>query len=232
MIRSIFFDFDGVLADTEPVHFHLFKEILQGEGIDLTQKDYFDRYLGLDDRSCFRQVYADRGRELSPEQGASLVTRKNQLVLQTLRSKHFLLPGVPELLQRLSPQYYLVVVSGALKVEVMEALRGGNEGPDVRRFFRVVVGANDVERGKPDPDGYLLALKWLNRDHVPASEVLLPGECLVVEDSPWGITAGKRAGMMCLALTSSYQADRLQEADRVIHSLAGINEDLLAGLAP
>lgn len=218
MLRAILFDFDGVLADTEPIHLEGFRQVLQGEGIELSREDYFASYLGLDDRACFRQIFSDHGKELLADQEERLLAKKSQWVLGTLKQRHLLLPGVKPLLKVLQNDYYFAIVSGALKSEVSEVLVQGGVAP----FFRVVIGADDVANGKPDPEGYLTALKELNRNHIPTSEILLPEECVVVEDSPWGIRAGKAAGMKCIGITHSYGRDSLQEADWIITELSEI----------
>jgi beta-phosphoglucomutase-like phosphatase (HAD superfamily) len=89
----------------------------------------------------------------------------------------------------------------------------------VAKKFHLIVAADDVSQGKPDPEGFLTAVRLLNRDHVPPSEILLQEECLAIEDSPWGIEAAHKAGIKCLAVMSSYDRERLQRADRVVPNL-------------
>jgi beta-phosphoglucomutase-like phosphatase (HAD superfamily) len=93
------------------------------------------------------------------------------------------------------------------------------EGAGLRESFQVVVGAEDVSRGKPSPEGFETAMRLLNRDSVQAAEILLPEECLVIEDSPWGLEAGRAAGMKCVGLLTSYPAERLGEADLIAQNL-------------
>src|SRR5262249_31710402 len=88
--------------------------------------------------------------------------------------------------------------------------RGG-----IRSFFQAIVAAEDVQKGKPDPEGYFRALSLINRDAVATSEMILPPECLVIEDSIWGIEAAHAAGMKCLALTGSYPKEKLKSAQWV-----------------
>jgi len=217
-IRALLLDFDGVLADTEPVHLRFFAELLGPEGISLSREAYFAKYLGLDDRSCFRKVFADAGRELDPALEESLVRRKNQQILEYLNGKSVLLPGVADFLRNLQGRYYLAIVSGALRSEIEAVLR--SEG--LAKLFHLIVGADQVARGKPDPEGFITAMKLLNRDHVPESEILLPVECLAVEDSPWGIEAAKKAGVRVAAVTTSYPKEKLSLADEIIGSLAEV----------
>ncbi len=227
-LRAILFDFDGVLANTEPVHLEMFQKVLGEEGIALTREAYFEKYLGLDDRACFAQVYRDFGKVLDEGKAEDLVARKNQALLAYIKgedtaglnrgtggapeaSPALLMPGAKEAVEKASQNFFLAVVSGALKNEIEAVL----ENAGLRRRFHVIVAADDVSEGKPAPEGFLAAIRLLNRDFVPPSEILLPEECVAIEDSPWGIEAAKKAGIRCLAVMTSYPRDRLREADLV-----------------
>lgn len=210
-LRAILFDFDGVLANTEPVHLEMFQKVLGGEGIALTREAYFEKYLGLDDRACFAQVYRDSGKVLDESKAEDLVSRKNQALLDFLKGRSLLMPGAKEAVEKASQNFFLAVVSGALKNEIEAVL----ESAGLRRRFHVIVAADDISEGKPSPEGFLAAIRLLNRDFVPASEILIPEECIAIEDSPWGIEAAKKAGIRCLAVMTSYPRDRLREADLV-----------------
>lgn len=215
MFRAILFDFDGVLADTESLHFEGYRDLLLQEKVILTKEEYFSEFLGLDDRGCFQAVFQKAGRSLSPQKLKEMIRQKNLKILQFIKGRSLLLPHVREVVAALAAPFYLAIVSGALRSEILAILQ--KEGIDP--FFRVIVSADDIQKGKPDPEGFLTALKLLNRDYVPESERILPEECLVVEDSPWGIEASKRAGMKSVAVTNSYKSEDLKGADRVIGSL-------------
>ena len=90
----------------------------------------------------------------------------------------------------------------------------------VKHCFDVIISAEDVERGKPHPDPFLKAHSLLARTR---RENVTPGECLVIEDSIHGISAARSAGMVCLAVTNSYGAEQLGEADLVVGSLEGLS---------
>ncbi|MBI2981332.1 MAG: HAD family phosphatase [Deltaproteobacteria bacterium] len=215
MFRAILFDFDGVLADTEPLHFGAYHEVLGEEKIDLTKEEYTSDFLGLDDRGCFRAVCQKKGKALSAEKMKDLIRRKNRIILDKIESASLLLPHVREFLREIKGRYYLAIVSGALRSEILSVLAKEKIEP----FFKIIITADDVKKGKPDPEGFLTALRVLNRDHGPESDLLLPEECLVVEDSPWGLEAAKKAGMKSAAVTNSYPKGSLKGADWVIESL-------------
>ena len=211
-IRAILFDFDGVIVNSEPIHLEKLQMLLAEESILLTKEDYYKNYLGYDDRDCLHHVFKDQGKSLSPEKKESLISRKTNLVLEAFRNGEVLIPGVKAFIEKVAVDYYLAIVSGAHRSEILSII----ETCGIKKYFKVIVGADDVAHSKPDPEGYLKAMRLLNRDFVPASEILLPSECLVIEDSPWGLRAGQQAGAVCVGLTTSYTPDHLEPAVLVV----------------
>ncbi len=219
-LRAILFDFDGVLADTEPIHFAMFREVLKQEGISLSKSVYYEKYLGLDDRACFAAVYKDQGRRLEAATRESLIQNKNKALLKFVDGRPVLLPGVETFVEKMMNQnYFLAIVSGALKSEILAIL----DGVGLRDKFHVIVAADDVAQGKPDPEGFLMAIRLLNRDFIPPAEILFGPECLAIEDSPWGIEAAHQAGAPCLGVLTSYPKNRLCEADLLFPDLASVS---------
>jgi HAD superfamily hydrolase (TIGR01509 family) len=214
MLRAIIFDCDGVLIDSEPVHFLMFRKVFAEEGITLTQADYEAKYLAMDDKGCFTAVLRDRGERASGERVAGMVRRKAVYFEQAMRADPPTFPGVAQFIRAAAARYLLAIASGALRREVEFAM----DGIGVRDCFRVVVAAEDVTRGKPDPEAYLTAMAGLSRLEA-AGGPLRPEQCLVVEDSFHGVEAAKRAGMLCLAVTNTYPADKLSRADWVVARL-------------
>ena len=222
-IRALLFDFDGVLVDSERLHLEMFRCVLAEKGLSLSEEDYFERYLGLDDRGCFEAVYRDRGLEPDPQEWERLIRLKHQYFMEESAKRAPFLPGAQEVISKAAGRFFLAIVSGALRAEVEMALVSGGW----KDKFSVIVAAEDVKQGKPHPEGFLKALRVLNRDFVPASEILLANECLVIEDSPWGIEAGLKAGCRVLGLSTSYPAQKLKGAERVIPNLLALRLDEL-----
>jgi HAD superfamily hydrolase (TIGR01509 family) len=218
-LRAILFDFDGVIADTEPIHLEMFQAVLKKEGIDLTEEDYFGKYLGLNDFDCFAAVFKDHGKVLTPGKRDFLVAKKHDRFIDFVKGKSLLLPGVSEFIAKVADQYYLAIVSGALKKEIQLLLQGAG----LEKKFHLIVAADDVAQGKPHPEGFLAAVRLLNRDFIPPSEILLAKECLAIEDSPWGIDAAHEAGNKCLAVLTSYPAERLSAADLITPNLRTVD---------
>ncbi len=222
MLKAIIFDFNGVLADDEEVHFLMFQRVLGEEGILLTREKYYGEYLGYDDRGCFRAACLAAGRNLADEDLAGLIERKSAYYTAHVAGHDVLYPGAAEAVWRMSGRYALAVVSGALRSEIDDILRRAG----LRSQFRVVVAAEDVSAGKPDPEGFVKALAELNGKRAAGSAMLEPDECLVIEDSHAGIEAAHRAGMPVLAVAHTYPAESLRDADDVIPSIADLTADV------
>ena len=225
MLRAVIFDFNGIIVDDEPIHFELFQPVLNEEGINLTEQDYYARYLGCDDRGAFTTAYREHGRGLSQSKLAQLIERKAAYYREDIKSKMRVFPGVQTLIPELAKKIPLAIASGALKNEIEIILLGIG----LFAYFRAVVSAEDVTRGKPEPEIFLKALAQLNaalsNDH-PISAA----ECLVIEDSKEGIRGARRAGMKCLAVTNSHPAELLDEADSIVDSLEEIGQSQLEAI--
>ncbi len=228
-LKAIIFDFNGVIVDDEPFHLELFRRVLGEEGLALSEADYQKKYLGSDDRGCFTAALTDAGRlteARQPDYIEQLITRKAAYYREAIGRRVLLFPGVGSLVRRLAPSYPLAIASGALRDEIEMVLEHGQ----IRDHFRVIIAAEDVSACKPDPEGYLKALTGLNRSF-PDRPPVEPHQCLVIEDSLAGVEAAKRAGMRCLAVTNSYRADELVQADWIVSTLGDCEpQDLFKGL--
>lgn len=224
MIHAILFDFDGVLFDTEPLHFDMFREVLRMEGISLAPDAYYARYVGLTDPACFRAVLADHGRSpASSETVARLVQCKTELMQASLRARLPVVPGVRDCVETIASRYRTAVASGALREEIALCL----ELAGMASMFEHVSAAQDVHQGKPAPALYLHALAALNR-----RSALRADECVAIEDTPHGIEAAHQAGMRCIAVATTLPESRLSAADVVVPSLQTTTvESLLHRLA-
>jgi beta-phosphoglucomutase len=220
--RAIIFDFDGVLVDSEPLHLTAFQQALAPEGITLTRDDYYATYLGYDDRGAIALALRRHGQPDDAGRVAALMARKAEHFLVLLAQGVALFPGAETLVRDAAAQVPLAIGSGALRGEIESIL----ESAGLRGAFAAIVSAEDVAHGKPAPDTYLQACAAL-AGRVPG---LVPGECTVVEDSPDGVEAARRAGMRCLAVCHSAPAARLHAADVVVERLAEVTWSRLAAL--
>ncbi|MCE3221873.1 MAG: putative Beta-phosphoglucomutase [Nitrospira sp.] len=224
-LRAVIFDFDGVIADTEPLHFAALREVLAGIDIALTEAEYYTDYLGFDDRGCFMTALHQHHRQATPAVLTELMHHKALAYLNAVKQHLAIFPGVRELVREAAERYPLAIASGALRNEIELIL----EESGLRKAFRHITSAEDVISGKPAPDPFLHAMAGLNGSL--ESLALTPGDCLVIEDSLPGIRGARAAGMKVLAVANTHAMQDLHEADSLTHSLVDIRlSDLQARL--
>src|SRR4029077_20490438 len=225
MLRAVIFDFNGIIVDDEPIHFKLFQRVLGEEGITLTQKDYYARYLGFDDRGAFSAGYHENRRSLSENKLAELIARKAAYYQEAIRDHVTIFPGVETLIANLSPRLPLAVASGALRDEIETILSTAA----LLQHFTAIVAAEDVRHGKPEPEIFLKALEQINAGR-DAHDQINAGDCVVIEDSKEGIKGARRAAMKCLAVTNSHPPELLKDASAVVKSLTEVDLNFLESL--
>ena len=224
MLRAIIFDFNGVLVNDEPLHLLAFQKVLKEEGISIDERDYYARYLGMDDRGCFRTAYRDRGMRLPDGALEELIGRKAGHYRKAVTERIPLFPGVKRLIPALAAEFPLALASGALRDEIESILKR----IALKEHFQVIVSAEDVVEGKPNPEIFLKALSLLNRNR--SDSQIRAGEALIVEDSKEGILGAGRAGIRCLAVANSHPAAELTQADAVVKSLEEVSVEFLKSL--
>jgi HAD superfamily hydrolase (TIGR01509 family) len=220
-LRAIVFDFDGVIANSEPLHFRGYRDVLAAEGIALSERDYYAHYLGFDDVGAFEAVGSRHGTAWSSGQIKDLVARKAVRLEELERDVSVLFPGAADAIRRAAAARPIAIASGARGDEIRRVLaREGLSG-----CFTAIVAAEDTPVSKPAPDPYLRALALLAQ----AIGDLKASECVAIEDSHWGLESARSAGMRTVAVTNTYAADLLR-ADLIITSLEDMDLDLLARL--
>ncbi len=223
MIQAVFFDFNGVIVDDEPLQMEAYKEVLGREGLTVTEADYYAS-LGMDDRTFVRAAYARAEMELSDEVLGRVIDAKTEAHRKLLEGELPLFPGVVTFIKAVARRYAVGLVSMARRSEIDHVLERAALAPS----FEVIVSAEDVTACKPDPSCYNNGLEFLNRKRGEAHVIpLSPDECLVVEDSPPGILSARAAGMRTLGVTNTVPDKALRDAgaDCVTHSLADWTPD-------
>ena len=217
MLRAIVFDFDGVIADSEPLHFRAFRDVLVDAGVDLAERDYYTRYLGYDDVGAFHAIGTDVGRHWSAADLAGLTSRKAARLEALERDVSVLFPGAADAIRRAAAVVPLAIASGALGAEIRRVL----DGADLTRHFTAIVSAEDTPASKPAPDPYRRAVALLST--AAGDPALSAADCVAIEDSRWGIASARAAGLRTVGVTSSYGAEELSEAEVIIGSLADLD---------
>ena len=209
-MAALLFDFNGTLSDDEGIQCAIFRELFAEQGRPLSEQEYFDVLAGRSDPEIVER-WLGAGHPAT----ADVLDRRVQLFRERAGDGSTVPPHVRESVLRAAGRSRLAVVSGAVRSEVDMVLRAADI--DV---FEVIVSAEDVTRGKPDPEGYLLALRRLR---------LQAADAVAIEDSPPGIAAAKAAGLSCVAVLGTVPRERLGQADEIVPRLdAGLVDRLLA----
>jgi len=214
MIRAIFFDFNGVIINDEPLQVVAYQEALREQGIELTESDYYSA-LGMDDQTFVRTAFARRQKELTEQAYKQTLAAKMARHRELLENGLPLFPGVVTFLKASSRQFSLGLVSMALLSDIKYVL----ERARLDSVFSIIVSAGDVASCKPAPDCYRLGLEKLNaKRQGEGRPALRPSDCLVIEDAPPGIESGRQAGMRTLGITNTVSEKELRAAGAEIVS--------------
>ncbi len=216
-IKAVFFDCDGVLVDSEIIHYRAFQNVLSPFGVSFDYKRYEDKYIGFDDRDAFIEIAKDFGKPEIAEKLDVLISAKNKALRKAVEEDLSSFEGVVEFVKKLRDAgVFMAVVSGSLRdeVELFVSKLG------LSSFFEFYVTAEDVRKSKPDPESYLLAFKKMKL-HLDGK--LSKKNCVVFEDTPSGIQAAKSAGLFTVAITNSFPPADLHKADLVISSFKDID---------
>ncbi|MDA1185755.1 MAG: HAD family phosphatase [Acidobacteria bacterium] len=211
-LQSIIFDFDGVIADSEPLHFRAFQHTLAQEGIELRSAEYYARYLGYDDVGLFQALATDRGLPMDASRMSALLAAKGQRLQEMLERGHVLFPGAADFVRSAAAEVPIAIASGALRREIVEITNAAGIG----NLFAVIVAAGDTPESKPSPAPYLLAFEQLQ---LHTGNDMDPRRTVAIEDSQWGLESARGAGLRCVGVTNSYDSSRLPGAELVATGL-------------
>ena len=221
-LKAIVFDFDGVIANSEPLHFRTFREVLAPRGIALTEADYYARYLGYDDQRAFEQMSSDAGQTWTADRIAGLMTEKARLMEALERDVSVLFPGAADAIRRAAGAFPIAIASGAIRAEIERTL----VREDLIRYFGAIVAAEDTPQSKPSPDPYLAAVDRLSS---ALGRRIVPHECAAIEDSAWGLESARAAGLRTVAVAQTY-ASGLASADLTVRSINDLDLGRLSAL--
>jgi len=241
MISAVIFDFDGIIVDSERLHWKAFNAVLEPLGKPISWKDYIQTYIGFDDRDAFRTILPNLGNPPRPSlhsvhpssggdqkqspplegclQGGEGLSLDDLIVAKAEAFQDLLesdgaaaLPGAVELIKHLSGNIPLAICSGARREDILPII--GKLG--VADAFDTIVTADDTHISKPDPAPYKLAMQKLGVT-----------DGLAIEDTPAGIASAKGAGLQVLSVTNSYSAEYLTQADAVVDTLEDLTLEKL-----
>jgi HAD superfamily hydrolase (TIGR01509 family) len=195
---ALLFDFNGTLSDDEQIQCEIYQEIFAEAGKPLGKAQYFAELAGLSDPEIVRTWLGEERPELVAERVSRFQARA--------ADGSTVGPAAREAVRYAAKRAQLAVVSGAARAEIESVLTSAG----LAELVSLVVAADDVEAGKPNPEGYIRALELLDRR---------PDEAVAFEDSEAGVAAAKAAGLRCIALEGTVEVDRLAAADEIVGAL-------------
>jgi beta-phosphoglucomutase len=196
-MRALLLDFNGTLSEDEPLLCRIFQELFAEAGKPVTEEEYYAELAGFSDREVIQRWL---GRE-DPALEQRKIDRYRELADGSTVTDE-----AREAVREAAERVALAIVSGSARAEIEPVL----EAAGIRDVFAAIVALDDVRRGKPDPEGYLLALHLLGVEASAAA---------AVEDSEAGVAAAKAAGLYTVGVMTTLSPDRLAEADEVAKRL-------------
>ena len=203
LARALIFDFNGTLSDDEPILCEIFGELFAARGKPMSAQEYFDEVAGLSDPEIVRTWL---GRDY-PDVDA-IVEERIRRYRAAVADGSSIPDEAREAVRYAAARVPVAIVSGAAREEIEPVL----EAAGLAETIGTVVPADDVSRGKPDPEGYVRALELLDGG-IEAREVV------AIEDTEAGVAAAKGAGMRCLAVLGTLAPERLRAADEIVEQV-------------
>jgi beta-phosphoglucomutase family hydrolase len=205
--HAFIFDMDGTLIDSMPFHEKAWDVMLPELGVTIDRREFFTWSAGLTNKEIFPRLL---GRALSADELAQLADRK-ELIYRTLYAPTMcLMPGALELLHA-APRANIKIAMGTAAPPENVALIV--DGLQLHAHFPIIVGGADVTHGKPNPEVFIKAAAKLST---------APEHCVVFEDTPAGIEAAFRAGMRCVAITTTLSATEIHALPNTSHLIAAV----------
>jgi beta-phosphoglucomutase len=209
---AVLFDNDGVIVDTAEGHFQSFAQLGAEEGYAISRAQFAGLF-GRHNRDIFPILL---GHALPEDELTRLADRKEAIFRELIAGKITALPGVQALLPALKAAGFAIAMGTSTPRANVDLIL---DALGLAPYFDAIISAEDVTRGKPDPQVFLLGAERLG---------MPPARCVVVEDAVAGVQAAKAGGMKALAVTTNHPREALSQADRVVDSLTEVGpEDFL-----
>lgn len=216
-IRAVLFDMDGVLVNTEPVHYRMWKEAFYNRGLEVSY-DVYKGCIGTTDNYLMDLIWDHYGRDFRGDK--KLLEERMAIEERVPKEESYPeMPGVREMLRGLHEAGFLLAIASSSPVSRIET---AVDHLGVRQYFSLLNSGENVARSKPAPDIYLDTAKKLGVE---------PAECVVLEDSENGTLAAVSAGMTCVGLRNPDSGDQnLERAKAAIRELKEFTPELIRKL--
>ena len=207
--KAVIWDMDGIIVDSARHHLKGWQIVFQERGANYTEEDFW-RNTGKRSDTIIKSVL---GEKISPDEIMAIIREKDETFRQLMGQNIRPLPGVLKLITSLKEHGFKIAIASSAPMKNIQLI---TQSLKIHKHFDAIVSGWEVTRGKPDPQTFLRAAEKLG---VEAKN------CIVIEDAISGVTASKRAGMPCIAVTNTTPREELREADLIIDSLEEITID-------
>ncbi len=203
-VKAILFDMDGVIIDSMKHHAKCWVHIFKQKGINIRQSEIYKRE-GIKPARLIHEIYQINGLQISNESMQNVLDEKISHYWNNYNPLPF--KEIYTVLEKLKEKYKLAIVSGSTKYNVNRVLNDFQ----LAKYFNAVVNSDMVTKGKPHPMSFIKAYEMLK---------LSPGECVCIENAPYGIKSAKGAGVYTCAITTTLNEKTLYNAgaDYVVNS--------------
>jgi beta-phosphoglucomutase len=223
VLQGVVFDFDGVLANSEPLHLQAFQAVLGEEDLALSAQEYYERYVGFDDEEVFSRIAHANGIDDAPAWTRRLIARKSARMQDLLSRTSTLFPGAAESVRALAARLPIAIASGAIREEILQVL----DDAELTDAFAAIVAAGETRRGKPAADPYQRAVELMS---LACGTWLDPPTVVAIEDSAQGLVAARAAGLRTVGLTTTYKTFETGLADLVLPGIGAVTFEQLSSL--
>ena len=212
--KAVIWDMDGVIADTAPYHLKAWQQVFRKRGVNFTEED-FKRNFGQRNDTIIRNTL---GLSTSQSEIEAIANEKENIYRNIVKDKIRPLPGAVNLIKSLAENGFKMALASSAPIENIQLI---TTRLDINHYFQAIVSGREVTKGKPSPQGFLLAAQRLGVE---------PKQCIVIEDAVAGVSAAKKAGMRCLAITNTHPRTSLTEADLIVDTLEEVSASYLEKL--
>ncbi len=204
--KAVLFDMDGVIVDSMPYHFISWFEALQQYGVSVTPLDIYEKE-GEKSDICIKYFFEKNNVAINDTIIKKVLSLRNDIFQKYFKLRLF--PNIENILKDLKKKgILLAIVTGSSRNKVISILPAS-----ISEIFDIIISADMLKQGKPFPEPYLMAAEKLK---------LLPSQCMVIENAPYGIRAAKAANMYCIAVATGLPKQYLEQADETYNTLGEI----------
>lgn len=215
MFKAIIFDMNGVIINDERIHQESWRQYCQKHGFSLTEDEFKHQVFGRTEKEILEYLYK---KEVTPEELEKDSNERVALSIQIFQPQLQIMEGLDTLLENLYQNNIPLAIATSSRNRYLDFIL---DGLSIRKYFKVIVTAQDITKGKPDPEIYLKTANQLNID---------AKDCIVFEDTISGIKSAKAAGMKVIGVATTHSKEELESANSVIHSFTEVSLEMLNAL--